>query len=91
MHTTLNKTKALEAKWLKRCKEWDWNLGLAEIAKELIDEEVENNTAEFKVIQGVFNKYFGGKGGMGGVNSEGIPVTPTMEAIGEILENFTHR
>ena len=49
-----------------------------------------NNTAEFKTLEKVFNEYFGGKGGIG-VDKNGIPVTSTMEAIGYILENFTHR
>jgi len=84
------KTIELEAKWLDRCDNWNWNLNLAEIAKELIDEGVENNTREFKVIQAIFNRYYGGKGGIG-VNKDGIPVIPTMEAIGYILENFSHR
>jgi hypothetical protein len=89
MDTTLKdkKTKELEAKWLKRCDNWSWNLNLAEIAKELIDEGVKNNTPEFKALEKVFNKYFGGKGGIG-VDKDGIPTTPTMEAIGYILENF---
>jgi hypothetical protein len=90
MDTTLKdkKTKELEAKWLKRCEEWDWNLGMFEIARELRDEGIEYNTAEFKIIERVFNKYFGGKGHLRGVNSQGIPVIPTMEAIGEILEHL---
>ena len=83
-------TIAREAKWRKRCDKWSWNLNLAEIAKELIDAGLENNTAEFKTLEKVFNEYFGGKGGIG-VDKDGIPVTPTMEAIGYILENFTHR
>ena len=83
-------TIASEAKWRKRCDKWNWNLNLAEIAKELIDGGLENNTAEFKTLEKVFNEYFGGKGGIG-VDKNGIPVTSTMEAIGYILENFTHR
>jgi len=82
------KTKELEAKWLKRCEEWDWNFGIADIARELKDEGIEYRTAEFSIVERVFNKYFGGKGGLGSVNSQGIPVIPQMEAIGEILEQI---
>jgi hypothetical protein len=90
METTIKdkKTKELEAKWLKRCEEWDWNSSIADIARELKDEGIEYRTQEFVIIERVFNKYFGGKGGIGGVNSKGIPVIPTMEAIGEILEQI---
>jgi hypothetical protein len=89
MDTTLKdkKMKELEAKWLKRCEEWDWNLGIADIARELKDMGIEYRTAEFGIVERAFNKYFGGKGGVG-VNSKGIPVMPTMEAIGEILEHI---
>lgn len=90
METTIKdkKTKELEAKWLKRCKEWDWNSSIADIARELKDEGIEYRTAEFSIVERVFNKYFGGKDHMRGVNSQGIPVIPTMEAIGEILEHI---
>ena len=89
MDTTLKdkKTKELEAKWLKRCHEWDWNSNIVDIARELKDEGIEYRTAEFGIVERAFNKYFGGKGGVG-VNSKGIPVIPTMEAIGEILEHI---
>jgi len=90
MDTTLKdkKTKELEAKWLKRCEEWNWNCGIADIARELKDMGIEYRTAEFVIVERAFNKYFGGKGGLGQVNSQGIPVIPTMEAIGEILEHI---
>ena len=90
MDTTLKdkKTKELEAKWLKRCEEWNWNCGIADIARELKDEGIEYRTAEFKIVERAFNKFFGGKSGLGSVNSQGIPVMPTMEAIGEILEHI---
>ena len=90
METTIKdkKTKELEAKWLKRCEEWDWNSSIADIARDLKDEGIEYRTQEFVVIERVFNKYFGGKNHVTGVNSEGIPVIPTMEAIGEILEQI---
>jgi len=81
------KTRELEAKWLKRCEEWSWNLGIAGIAKELMEEGLTYNTPEYWVLVRVFNEYFGGKGGQG-VNKDGIPVISQIEAIGEILENF---
>ena len=90
MNTTLKdkKTKELEAKWLKRCEDWNWNCGIADIARELKDEGIEYGTAEFKIVERAFNKFFGGKGGLARVDSQGIPVMPTMEAIGEILEHI---
>ncbi len=89
METNLKDKKTKEeAKWLKRCEEWNWSCGIADIARELKDEGIEYRTAEFKIVERAFNKFFGGKGGLGQVNSQGIPVMPVMEAIGEILEQI---
>ena len=41
-----------------RVKEWHWNASRAEIAKELIDEDIVPNTPEWETVKAVFLKFF---------------------------------
>jgi hypothetical protein len=41
-----------------RVKEWNWNAGRAEIAKELIDHDITPGTPEWETVKAVFLKFF---------------------------------
>jgi hypothetical protein len=41
-----------------RVKEWNWNASRAEVAKELIDAEIQPDTPEWEVTKAVFLKFF---------------------------------
>lgn len=41
-----------------RVKEWNWNANRAEIAKELIDADLEPDTPEWETVKAVFLKFF---------------------------------
>ena len=46
-------------KWANaRVKEWNWNASRAEIAKELIDEDIVPDTPEWETVKAIFLKFF---------------------------------
>lgn len=54
------KTKAELREWAKaRCESWNWNATVAEIAKELIDADIDTDSAKFEVLGEEFVKFFG--------------------------------
>lgn len=60
----------------KKCGEWNWNADAAEIAKELIDLDVEPDSRQFEILCEEFNTFF---------NHPKMDVT---EAIEQIMESF---
>lgn len=66
------------AKWAHDCcNRWNWNADVAEIAKELIEADVETDSVQFQILCEVFNKFF---------QSPKVDVT---EAIEQIMETFS--
>lgn len=64
--------------WAQECCErWNWNADIAEIAKELIDQDVDTDSHQFTVLCKVFNKFF---------NQPKVDVT---EAIEQIMTTFS--
>lgn len=46
-------------KWARaKCEAWNWNADVAEIAKELIDDDVDTDSRQFTVLCEVFNEFF---------------------------------
>lgn len=43
----------------ERCKRWNWNCNIAEIAKELIDEEMDPDSRTFDIYGEEFVKFYG--------------------------------
>ncbi len=43
----------------KRCEQWNWNANVPEIAKELMDEEMDPDSREFEIYGEEFVKFFG--------------------------------
>jgi hypothetical protein len=60
-----------------KCEAWNWNADVAEIAKELIDEDVDTASHQFQVLCKVFNKFFQ------------QPKMDVTEAIEQIMETFS--
>lgn len=53
------KTKKEIREWAKtKCLAWNWNCNLAEIAKELMDEDIETDSDEFRILGEEFVKFF---------------------------------
>jgi hypothetical protein len=71
-------------KWLGRCENWNWNLSLAEVAKELIEDGVKPDSQEFKDFSEAYNEYFADSEGCG----QKGPIIYQTEAIQNILETF---
>ena len=59
-----------------KCKAWNWNADVAEIAHELIHAGVDTDSHQFRVLCEVFNKFF---------NNPQMDVT---EAIEQSMETF---
>lgn len=54
------KTKKEIREWAKRkCESWNWNCNIAEIAKELMDEDIDIESDEFTICGEEFVKFFG--------------------------------
>jgi hypothetical protein len=63
--------------WARRkCEAWNWNADVAEIAKELIDEGVDTEGHQFRILCEVFNEFFK------------EPKMDVTEAIEQIMETF---
>ena len=60
-----------------KCKAWNWNADVAEIAKELIDADVDTDSHQFRVLCDVFNEFFK------------TPQMAVTEAIEHIMETFS--
>ncbi len=60
-----------------RCAAWNWNADVAEIAKELIDADVDTDSHQFTVLCDVFNEFFK------------KPKMDVTEAIEQIMETFS--
>lgn len=73
-------TKKDWREWAKqRCAAWNWNADIAEIAHELIDNDIDPDSDEFDVIGEEFVKFFG-------VHD---PMAKTYwEIVGQIIETF---
>lgn len=73
-----NESEARE--WAKaKCERWNWNVNVAEIARELIDEEVEFDSGPFITLGEEFVKFFGASD----------PNAKTYwEIVGQIMEEF---
>jgi hypothetical protein len=63
----------------KRCVAWNWNVNVAEIANELIREEIDNESEAFTIIGEEFVKFFG-------THDKTAPMF--WEIIGQIVEEF---
>lgn len=74
------KTKREIREWAKqRCEAWNWNLNVAEIAYELIEEGIESDSDRFDVLGKEFVKFFG----------QSDPNAKTYwEIVGQIIETF---
>lgn len=74
------KTKKELREWAKsRCEAWNWNVDVAEIAKELIDADIDTDSEEFDVLGKEFVKFFG----------QSDPNAKTYwEIVGQIIETF---
>jgi hypothetical protein len=59
-----------------RCEAWNWNADVAEIAKELIDADVDTDSHKFRILCEVFNKFFQ------------TPRMDVTEAIEQIITTF---
>lgn len=59
------------------CERWNWNADVAEIAKELIDADVDTDSVQFSILCKVFNKFFQS------------PKVDVAEAIEQIMETFS--
>lgn len=63
--------------WAKaRCEAWNWNADAAEIAKELIDCDIEPDSVQCSILCEVFNEFFK------------HPKMDVTEAIEQIMETF---
>jgi len=60
-----------------KCKAWNWNADVAEIAKELIDADVDTDSHQFRILCEVFNEFFK------------QPKMDVTEAIEQIMETFS--
>jgi hypothetical protein len=60
-----------------KCKAWNWNADVAEIAKELIDADVDTDSHQFRILCDVFNEFFK------------HPKMDVTEAIEQIMETFS--
>ena len=60
-----------------KCAAWNWNADVAEIAKELIDLDVDTDSHQFRVLCDVFNKFFK------------KPQVDVTEAIEQIMETVS--
>jgi hypothetical protein len=60
-----------------KCEAWNWNADIAEIAKDLIDEDVDTDSHQFTVLCEVFNEFFK------------QPRVDVTEAIEQIMETFS--
>ena len=64
--------------WARRkCKAWNWNADVAEIAKELIDEGIDPDSRAFRILCEEFDEFFQ------------QPEMSAAEAIQQILETFS--
>lgn len=66
--------------WAKeRCHAWNWNYNVAEIAHELIEEEIEKDSGPYVTLGEEFVKFFGAND----------PNAKTYwEIVGQIIETF---
>jgi hypothetical protein len=70
-------TKSKLQEWaLDRCKAWNWNCNVAEIAKELIDADIDVDGARFRALEKEFVKFFPTDG------------EQQIETIRDIMETF---
>ena len=77
------KSEADARAWaLAKCKAWNWNANVAEIARELIEEEIEVGSGPFVTLGEEFVKFFGSNyGATDQAQTE-------WEIIGQIMEEF---
>jgi len=61
----------------ERCEAWNWNADVAEIAKELIDADIDTDSHQFTVLCEVVNEFFQ------------KPKVDVTEAIEQIMETFS--
>jgi hypothetical protein len=55
------RTEAEAREWAKaKCEAWNWNANVAEIARELINEEIEIDGGPFATLGEEFVRFFGG-------------------------------
>jgi hypothetical protein len=56
-------TKSKLQEWAsERCKAWNWNCNVAEIAKELIDADVQTESLRFRALEQEFVEFFPSNG-----------------------------
>ena len=51
-------TKERRKEFLGWCERWSWNASPAEIAKELIDQDMNEDDEDWEALEAVFKKYF---------------------------------
>lgn len=51
-------TKDRKKEFLGWCERWNWNASTAEIAKELIDQDMSEDDEDWEALEAVFKKYF---------------------------------
>jgi hypothetical protein len=70
-------TKSKLQEWaLERCKAWNWNFNVAEIAKELIDADIAVDSLRFRALEKEFVEFFPANG------------EQQIETIRDIMETF---
>ena len=70
-------TKSRLQEWaLERCKAWNWNCNVAEIAKELIDADIAVDSLRFRALEKEFVEFFPTHG------------EQQIETIRDIMETF---
>jgi len=74
------RVKNLRAWALSKCREWNWNVNLAEIAAQLIDEDIGTDSEEFAALGSAFEEFFG---------PSDQNAKHNWEIVGHIIEQFS--